>query len=528
MKKIYKVSTMTLALIAMSFFIAKAQDIPTYPWPEPSTTVVIEPGAPGLINETIMGDTTATGERNDPNTMYVLKRGATYLYTARIENDGYPLWVVAEEGDGPRPIIQAVAPDGGGEASRQFQAAGDLYIKDLHLTGLDAIGNTTDNAMVRLAADNIRVVAVNCVFEKNRLSVIRLNADGTKFYGFNNIIADVGNPTNMFNCRTYTARATNHDTLIIYNSSHYNMTNDLIDIRGGRRIKYVHIENSTVVGNGIRTISLSQTEKAVIKNNLFINSMIFGDAYGGTDFTAEAQPYAFTADSVFDVETDGEGNVISSTFVPSEFTISNNNFHTEQRLIDALPDSATAVEPDLWFDPEFIAFGTFENNISENVAFENGPGEIPGSFITDFYAGNEMPRFMPDIVADLNEDGSTGPLDADFSYSTSLASYTASSTGGPLGDLNWFPQFVGITPYAYQSFNVYPNPANDVINVSLTKEQSVDKVVISNILGQDVRTIQDVTGESFTISTRGLNTGIYFVNFYNNGRMLGTNKILKK
>jgi hypothetical protein len=39
-----------------------------------------------------------------------LQRGQTYLYTARIENDGWPLMVTAEEGDGPLPIIKPLVP----------------------------------------------------------------------------------------------------------------------------------------------------------------------------------------------------------------------------------------------------------------------------------------------------------------------------------------------------------------------------------------------------------------------------------
>ena len=66
-------------------------------------TVVIEPTAFGILNDTIDGDTTGTGERVDVNTVYVLKRGqdSYYVLSRSIENR-FPLTIIAEEGTGER------------------------------------------------------------------------------------------------------------------------------------------------------------------------------------------------------------------------------------------------------------------------------------------------------------------------------------------------------------------------------------------------------------------------------------------
>lgn len=527
MKKSYLKLALTMGLMMAMVALVTAQSI-TYPWPAHEREVVIEPGAPGTFESTILGDTTASGERVNPKTMYLLKRGATYIYRARVENTGYELWVGAEDGDGPRPILQAAAPEGGGESPRPFQVAGDFYIKDLHITCLDVLGNTTDNATLRIEADGTRAVMVNCIVEKNRLSVVRLNANGTSFYGFNNIICDVGNPTFMQNCRTYTTRANDHDSLIIVNSTHYNMTNNAIGLRGGRRTRYVHVENSTFVGMAQGGATFAQTDKVVMKNNLWLNSFIFGDAFAGTGYSPEAQPYAISADSVFFIP---EGSEVPE-FVPSEFTIMNNNFHTEQRLIDALPDSSTAVSDGLWFDPELQNFGTFTDNIDEMVMFTNGPAEIPTSFITDYYTVGEagLPRFMPDIDQDLNGDGITGPLDADFSYADTYASYSAATDGGPLGDRRWFPDWEpsSIETASGLTFQVFPNPVRDFMRVKLSGGQSVDQIEITNLLGQRVKLVSSISGTDIYLNTSELATGLYFVNFMKNGTPLGTTKILKR
>ena len=61
---------------------------------------------------------------------------------------------------------------------------------------------------------------------------------------------------------------------------------------------------------------------------------------------------------------------------------------------------------------------------------------------------------------------------------------------------------------AEQNVAVYPNPANDVLNIQLGSGQS--DVVIYNSLGQEVRRVEAVSG-SIQISIEDLNTGLYFV-----------------
>src|SRR6056297_2281427 len=85
MKKMYFL-TLAFGLIFFGLNNANAQD---FPWPDLGEAKIIEPGAPGVINETIHADTSATGERLHNH--YILRRGQTYLYTARIQNTGYPL-----------------------------------------------------------------------------------------------------------------------------------------------------------------------------------------------------------------------------------------------------------------------------------------------------------------------------------------------------------------------------------------------------------------------------------------------------
>ena len=87
--------------------------------------VDVAPGI-GTLNEAINGDTTATGERVDENTIYRLQRGqqAYYGLTGSISNSGWPLTIMAAEGDGAMPFLQP--RDGGDGSSRAFRPQGDV------------------------------------------------------------------------------------------------------------------------------------------------------------------------------------------------------------------------------------------------------------------------------------------------------------------------------------------------------------------------------------------------------------------
>ncbi len=189
MKKIY----MFLLLMASGAFVANnanAQEV-EFPWPNLGEAMIITPGAPGKINDVINNDVDGSGNRLHKS--YILKRDATYLYTAQIQNTGYPLMVVAEDGDGELPVIKALGPaPGATEANRIFHAEGDLYIKDLALSGWDQGGNFTDNATVRLAVDGMTVVCKGIVFDFNRQNNFRVNAKDCKIYIEDCIVANQG------------------------------------------------------------------------------------------------------------------------------------------------------------------------------------------------------------------------------------------------------------------------------------------------------------------------------------------------
>src|SRR6056297_2918575 len=127
--------------------------------------VDVAPGI-GTLNEAINGDTTETGARVDTfNTVYRLQRVEDIYYISElIENIDYPLTVIAEETDGPRPYLALKADEDGNNPSYCFRAKGDLTIKGLHLTLVDDLG-AVERRVVRASADDITIKVDNCWFD---------------------------------------------------------------------------------------------------------------------------------------------------------------------------------------------------------------------------------------------------------------------------------------------------------------------------------------------------------------------------
>lgn len=94
-----------------------------------------------------------------------------------------------------------------------------------------------------------------------------------------------------------------------------------------------------------------------------------------------------------------------------------------------------------------------------------------------------------------------------------LGKFSADIAGGNVG--------LKQTPSA--KFSVYPNPAADQIRI--TNFNKVNKVVITNLLGQEVRTFNTVTS---SLELGNLNKGVYLVRMYGDNNSSATQKIIVK
>ena len=499
MKKFY-LFVLVLGSIALLGNDALAQNT-DFPWPDLGESMVITPGAPGKINDVIHGDTTATGDRVHRH--YILKRGQTYLYTARIQNSGYPLMVTAEEGDGPLPIIKALGPAAGeDEAERIFHAQGDLYIKDLVLNGFDQGGNYTDNATVRLAADSITVVCKSVVFDFNRQNNLRINAKECKLYVEDCIIANQGVAARLFQGFAVHFRGNWTPVVHMRNNTIYNMHNTAITNRQTARYNKLIFENNTVVNTGTGGSYYGRPDSLIVKNNLFVNVGILGDGFQGDRDDFVEPHYYFVVDSKF---TDTTNTTLLHPYV----NYTNNHYYLDPAVAAALPDSSDKSTETLFHPYLLDLIGEGASNIIEDEAFEfsNFPATIGEyeNYINDFYQFAETPSEMPQFETDFRV--------LDFSYPESRGAYSAATDGGPLGDRNWFPDYVsGIVDLVDNQLNVYPNPASDLIRVRFNNIES-GTLSITDMIGREVKHMLIIGQNEVSVNTSDLQNGMYLVRF---------------
>ena len=99
------------------------------------------------------------------------------------------------------------------------------------------------------------------------------------------------------------------------------------------------------------------------------------------------------------------------------------------------------------------------------------------------------------------------------------------TTSTPMVRMNFDPS-VGVNEVVDNlGLTVYPNPANDVINVSLNKEINAT-VTLLDVSGKVIKT-QEMNGLSTSLNTASLNSGVYFVTV-TNGTSVSTQKVVIK
>ncbi len=122
--------------------------------------------------------------------------------------------------------------------------------------------------------------------------------------------------------------------------------------------------------------------------------------------------------------------------------------------------------------------------------------------------------------------GTAGVSEAQTSFYLDLTDNTwYYTTSTPMVRMNFDPT-VSINEVANAfGLNVYPNPASDVINVTLNKEVAASITVV-DVTGKVVKT-STINGTSASIYTTGLSNGVYYVNI-TDGTSVSTEKVVIK
>lgn len=454
----------------------------------------------GTLNDAIDGDTTAAGERIDPdNTVYELERGGYYLTNGIISNSGWTLRIRAAEGEGDRPVIMPAVIEGG-ESTYPFRPRGNFYISGLYITNMDQDGVLLDRP-IRASADSMRIVVDDCHIDYAAQAAFRIDNKWNKIYVTNSIISNMGRMASPANGRGIDDRGNDIDTLVLENNTFYNLTMTVVR-DGGGIINYCKVNQNTIVNVAQYGIHFGETIEAYFTNNVVINAGFLGstDDRGAIGIGALGE----------DLINQGIEQIV---------VVDNNNFYLDPALIEALPDTVERVPT---FDATTAALieenSTGLNDIEEALEFTSGPS-LPIDVIASHYDESISLEDKTDM-----DDGGAGPragqgvpvqLSFDFAYESSFQSYTASSTGEQLGALTWFGITVGVEddgvseiPNDFSLSNNYPNPFNPSTNIKYTLPSAGNvRLVVYNMLGEEVKTLVNTNQQkgSYSVTWDGKN-----------------------
>lgn len=173
-------------------------------------------------------------------------------------------------------------------------------------------------------------------------------------------------------------------------------------------------------------------------------------------------------------------------------------------------------------------------SINMNKKIEDGgftPAEefvdVAGTFngwsgADELWDGNSNGIYEGMVLAPVGEMKWKTRINADWSNAEfpggSDRVYTVVDTAGGATnhlDVLWYndDEPASINSGAFAEVQAYPNPFAN--NISLTNLADVERVSISNIMGQEIKAIDVSNSEILELNTSNLNTGIYFIMLHN-------------
>ncbi len=498
-----------------------------------------------FLNSTILGDTTSNGDRVTLDRVYVLERGKQYFINSDIVNSGFPLRIVAQEGEGAKPVILMAQNEWSGNYPWvPFQLAGDIYLKGIVITGMPPDDDTyVTNSIIWCIAPGFDIVIDDCIFTDVSGQMIRTQSPQRKLQITNTILADIGfiAVTGFGTGKGLDFRDGSIDSVIIVNNTWVNIQSRLIRHRNGTAaINNLDFRHNTIINcmasDGVFELGVVG-ESIVIKNNLLFNPFT-----KGRDLT-----------DVNRNEFDGHGEKEPDGITPKMVmlgSVPNDSLNTRW-VVENNYYTHTQEQQDYWAANNLLAPYPMTDYIASKLSNpDNAFIEEPGLTLTestnlpiglmDWYRDVNGANFVRSVTTteyDMDRRPYTYYIDTfNAAYPTSSAAYTGSTYGEPVGDLRWFDGFVvdvkkeiGL-PSEFALEQNYPNPFNPTTNIKFSiPENGFVTLKVFNMLGQEVATIVNqelVQGAySYDFDASRLSSGTYFYSI-SSGSFTQTKKML--
>lgn len=526
-------------------------------------TVVINPGPLGILEDTIHGDTTATGERNNPNRVYELVRGAIYFMNGPIQTNGWPLNLVGQEEDPANPVMPPMLARGiredGSSPGQIIQTQGDVTLKNLFIQYLTPTLNRPWNPM-QLRSDSIRFVMDNCVMENGNGLCFKQHGIGMTAIITNCYYRNCINPGQGWGGRGFEFSNNAVDTLILVNNTYFNSSGFFFQGRTNL-INHARIEHNSIINTVKWPFQWSYPTNAIISNNLFYNC----HSYGETTLDVPGQDFDGQWFGIVNIDTLPDDVLLNfgGTEADRNVELKNNVWFYSQAIADYQQTIVDTLADSLDFDGMIFlndrTQAMFDDDVGYPLFVEENTLNADPEFVT-----NDVATSADTMVAWMQgwRNGTAGwswnydpdgdefgtliwPFPEDLSYSTASAAYTAATGGFPAGDLNWFPDKLAQwdinsdvedlaakkAPASFTLQQNYPNPFNPTttINYTIQKNAKVE-LRVYNTLGREVASIVNAkqNAGSYKVNFAGndLASGIYIASLMIDGKQASSIRML--
>jgi V8-like Glu-specific endopeptidase len=206
----------------------------------------------------------------------------------------------------------------------------------------------------------------------------------------------------------------------------------------------------------------------------------------------------------------GNRNAVTGAYIAFGYATGNNEQQIELQVIKdnmGIPTSTI-------LGSAFASLGEIKDKADKDYVYYKF--EPPVEVNSSIYLSVVLPQVEGDTIAlmtveeadintawELNRNDEWRPYsDPDNSWGVKLSHLIALEIG----------RFTAINEKsANNDFNIYPNPADDAINITTNKNTAISNISIYNNLGIKVINIADVNYYNYSINLSSLNPGLYFI-----------------
>ena len=564
--------------------IAALLAVPKESFAQAPDTVIVNANPPGLgggptFDEFIDGDTTATGQRNNPNRVYVLQQtGNTdtlYFLTNQVVVQGYNLTIIGKPNPvtGRLPVIVPFIRSDNSSSSVFFASrGGNITLKNLYLLGRRTDSTVATNNIVNVSADSARVTVDHCIVDGFNSYTMFFNA--TKYcnlYVTNCEFRDMVGPAGG----AWISAAAPTDTMEFLNNTFFDCQFAAYGELG--YIRYLNFQHNTLFLGCWSPLNTPQLWNGVISNNIF-----YGVASAGGDSIhvaalqknpgADQLGYAII---YLDTLVSLKNSPFNLTEADRHVAVENNDYFWPQGFYNywnAVNDTARNKLIPPQFMDKFTSMMFSDHTMWPNLVAANNDSVDPGfspslvsagtdSLVEYMYmlwtkgtAGSFRPiPYLTDplnVYASVPQNWATTqgyPVPENLSY-TNGTLQSAGTDGFALGDLNWYPKQLALweanlpnavkskgpqVPAKFDLSQNYPNPFNPSTDIKVTLNNAgVMSLKIYNVLGQLVDVVaqgyKPAGSYSYNVNMDRFASGVYFYSLRQGSNVLTKKMLLLK